>query len=62
MVSISEKLIKEVMNGADFMGDMEKDVPYTTDELEQICVWAELSGKGSKVSGRLSRGKEVGHV
>ena len=57
--SRGERYLKLVMKGAEFWGDIETDVPYTTDELEQICVWASVSGKGSKVSGNFSKGRKL---
>ena len=57
MESISDRLLKEVMRAADIMGPIENEINYTTDELEQLCVAAAMSGHGSRVSEGFSKGR-----
>ena len=63
MPSINEKYLKLVMNGAEFWGDIETDVPYTTDELIRgnLCLGV-CNGEGIEGVRKLLKGKEVGDV
>ena len=60
MESIQARFFKEVMIAADIMGPtIEKEINYTTDELEQIMAAAAMSGEGTGVSKSLSKGKTL---